>query len=132
MTATAKQIKDAIMQIASEDLGSYSIRENTVKAIMIVPPEPKTTWQVKGLEIIISRDPQSTDQGMHGGIKRVNTWEVILNQWDRSEFNTLKRVRDDIIKAFKVREKPIYQKQTDNAYERCTIFIKLQNYIKDI
>jgi hypothetical protein len=132
MTATAKQIKDAIVQIAGENIGSYSIGKNTVKAIMIVPPEPKTTWQVKGLEIILSRDPQSTDEGMHNGIKRTNRWEVTLNQWDRSEFSTLKKVRNDIIKAFKVRESATYQKQTDSTYERCTIFIKLQNYIRDI
>lgn len=132
MPATVRQIKDAIIQIAGESLGTYSIGKNTVGAIMIVPPEPRTTWQVKGLEIIISRDPQSTDEGMHSGIKRVNRWEVILNQWDRSEFKILKQVRDNIVKGFKVREKPIYQKQTDNAYERCTIFINLQNYIKDV
>lgn len=132
MTATHKQIKNAIIQIAGENLGTYSIGKNTVGAIMIVPPEPKTTWQVKGLEIIISRDPNVTDEGMHGGIKRISRWEVILNQWNRSEFNTLKKVRDDIVKAFQVREKPVYQKQTDSAYERCTIFISLQNYIRNI
>jgi hypothetical protein len=132
MTATYTQIRDAIEQIAGDDIGFYTISGNQAKAIMIIPPEPQTTWQVKGLEIIISRDPQSTDEGMHGGIKRINRWEVILNQWDRSEFNALKKVRDNIVKAFKVREKPIYQKQTDSAYERCTIFIRLQNYIRDV
>jgi hypothetical protein len=123
-------LRNAIEQIVGTDVGYYQIGSNQAPALMVVPPEPFTTWRPAGLEVIINREPRLLDYGYHSGLKRVYVWEVILNQWDRDNFNQLTTVRDRILTEFLGLATHTYQPQTDSAYERCNIFIQIQKYIR--
>jgi hypothetical protein len=122
--------RDAIAQIVGTDIGYYQIGSQQVPALMIVPPEPQATWRPQGLEIVIDRNAVASDHGYHGGLRRVYSWQLVLNQWDRSELNRLMVVRDRILTEFASLASYTHQPQTDSAYERCNMLIQVQKYIK--
>jgi hypothetical protein len=124
-------IKEAIVKVIGDRAGYYStqVQDEKIKAIIIVPDEPKSHWKANGLECVIQRSADLNDSGMHGGIKRVRTWKIVLNQWDRADKETLERVKEDISKVFVGRCKiSSHQQPSAIDLERCTLLIEQHNY----
>jgi hypothetical protein len=127
----AANIKDALTLIIGTKAGYYTtlIPDEKIVAVILVPEEPRSHWSPHGLECTISKIPDIESKGTHGGLKRIRTWTVVLNQWDRTDSTTLEEVRDLIEKTFVGRCKiKSYQPQSGLDRERCTLLINQQNY----
>jgi hypothetical protein len=127
MAKDYKFIRNIVLTIVGTDIGTYLIGQQSAPAIMVTPPEPTPEWGVQGLEVIIERNPKSNSHGTLGGERQELIWAIILNQWDKTNRDTLRSVRDRLKSAFAPATDK-YQDQTATSYERCNIYIPTSYY----
>jgi hypothetical protein len=128
-----QRLKDLLGRLVGSDLGVYRISPiKTISALKIVPPEPLSSWVPEGLEVILERVPDVVEQsGMYwSAVHRVEQWRVILTQYNRDEYNVLASVCDRILTEFGSRSRMVYQAQSEKAYERANIYIRLDRYLR--
>jgi hypothetical protein len=116
------ELSELVRSIVGDAMGSYVVSKDvTIDAFAVVPPHPKQGWKAVGLEVILAAIPQVVDTGMFANSKqRQQLWEITLTQADRSDLTTLSAVRDRLMLRLP-RSSQIYQPQTEDSRESCTV-----------
>lgn len=81
---TAEELRDRILEVLIEELGTYTIAGNVVPAIAILStgqslPSDRT---VSGLEIIIRREPDRKPVSTYSGAAAEQIFTVFFSQWE--------------------------------------------------
>ena len=88
MTAWWEDLRDLLEDELADELGTYTLRTGTgtvtVPAIHCWPPQLANDRRVTGLELLIQKNPQFSQQRLLGEVARTETYTVRLIQHDKS------------------------------------------------
>jgi hypothetical protein len=130
LTPRFRLLKDEVVACIGSLLGTYQIGTNLEIAILVVPPEPRPTWKVSGIEAIVSRVPIAiSSEGSHGGSTRRETWQISLTQYDKSNYDSLSSAKDKLADYFGGSVTVSYYPQTEETYEKAIFYLNLDRYI---
>jgi hypothetical protein len=89
MTAWWEDLRDALEEELADLLGTYTLRTATgtvtVPAVHCWPPQLANDRKVTGLELLIQKSPQISQERLFGELKRRGTYTVRLIQHDESQ-----------------------------------------------
>ena len=79
-------LRDTLLDLLKDELGTYTIAANPTPAIAILSTGQSlpNDRQVNGLEIIIRREPDRKVLPSYGGTITIKYWTVFLSQWEGS------------------------------------------------
>lgn len=88
MTAWWEDLRDLLEDELADELGTYTLRMGTgtvtVPAVHCWPPQLANDRRVTGLELLIQKNPQFSQQRLLGEVARTETYTVRLIQHDKS------------------------------------------------
>ena len=89
MTAWWEDLRDTLEEELADLLGTYTLRTATgtvtVPAVHCWPPQLANDRKVTGLELLIQKSPQISQERLLGELKRTATYTVRLIQHDESQ-----------------------------------------------
>lgn len=89
MTAWWEDLRDTLEDELADLLGTYTLRTATgtvtVPAVHCWPPQLANDRKVTGLELLIQKSPQISQERLLGELKRTGTYTVRLIQHDESQ-----------------------------------------------
>lgn len=117
------QLRDTVLQLLADLLGTYRLPNGTLKPALYVVGEhgvPKG-WKVDGLEVIMRQFPRQSSRAMVGAVRLAKNWEIRLINYTPSS-----KVLEDAVNRM-LRHFPDasanYQEYSDIAYEQYRIVV---------
>ncbi len=98
---TYAELRGLLEQILMEQIGSYVINDRHTPAIagLDLGESLEDGRRVKGLEVILSRTPESRPRATFGGVQAVKVWQIFLVQWNEGP-RSLEMAIDKLLVGF--------------------------------